>query len=160
MKLKDTIRKILREESEKNPKSKMEKLIEKPNGLVKLLNGGFTIEDISDIMDMSEKEIYQRFNPFEFIDEVDEEFKKSIEVTIREKIGNDGWIKTWKGSTKEEIFNFLINVGIDDNHYQLTNWDIGDWKIPKTDELLKLIYGDWIKQHEGYKTLIRLIKSK
>jgi hypothetical protein len=158
--MRNLIRRILREENEKTPKSKLLKMLNKPNGLVKLLTGGFTIEDISDIMEMSEKEIYQRFNPFEFIDEVDEEFKKSIEVTIREKIGNDGWIKRWKDSTEEEIFNFLINVGIDDNRYQLTNWDIGDWKIPKTDELLELIYGDWIKQHEGYKTLIRLIKSK
>ena len=157
MKLKETIRRILREENEKTPKSKLINLLEKPNGLVNLLNGGFTIKDITNITEMSEKEIYQRFNPFEFIDE---EFKKSIEVTIREKIGNDGWIKTWKGSTKEEIFNFLINVGIDDNHYQLTNWDTGDWIVPNTPKLLELIYTDWIKQQEIYKRLMLIIRFK
>ena len=61
MTLKETIRRILREENEKTPKSKLINLLEKPNGLVKLLNGGFTIEDISDIMEMSEKEIYQEY---------------------------------------------------------------------------------------------------
>ena len=61
MKLKETIRRILREENEKTPKSKLINLLEKPNGLVKLLNGGFTIEDISDIMEMPKKEIYQEY---------------------------------------------------------------------------------------------------
>jgi len=61
MTLKETIRRILREENEKTPKSKLINLLEKPNGLVKLLNGGFTIEDISDIMEMSEKELYQEY---------------------------------------------------------------------------------------------------
>ena len=74
--MRNLIRRILREENEKTPKSKLLKMLNKPNGLVNLLNGGFTIEDISNITEMSEKEIYQRFNPFEFIDEVDEEFKK------------------------------------------------------------------------------------
>jgi hypothetical protein len=61
MTLKETIRRILREENEKTPKSKLLKILNKPNGLVKLLNGGFTIEDICDIMEMSEKELYQEY---------------------------------------------------------------------------------------------------
>ena len=59
--MRNLIRRILREENEKTPKSKLLKMLNKPNGLFKLLNGGFTIEDISDIMDMSEKEIFQEF---------------------------------------------------------------------------------------------------
>jgi hypothetical protein len=108
-------------------------------------------------LEITKKELYQKYNPLKFIDE---NYKKSIEDTIIEKIVDDGWIKRWKGSTEEEIFNFLINVGIDDNHYHLINWDTGDWIVPDTDKVLKLIYGDWLKQHEGYKTLISLIKSK
>ena len=84
MTLKETIRKILREENEKTPKSKLINLLEKPNGLVNLLNGGFTIEDISNITEMSEKEIYQKFNPLEFIDK---KYKESIQDTILERIG-------------------------------------------------------------------------
>ena len=61
MKLKETIRRILREENEKTPKSKLLKTLNKPNGLVKLLNWGFTIEAICDIMEMSEKELYQEY---------------------------------------------------------------------------------------------------
>lgn len=59
--MRNLIRRILREENEKTPKSKLLKMLNKPNGLVKLLNGGFIIEDISDIMEMSEKELYQEY---------------------------------------------------------------------------------------------------
>jgi hypothetical protein len=155
--MRNLIRRILREENEKTPKSKLINLLEKPNGLVKLLNGGFTIEDISDVMEMSKNEIYQRFNPFEFIDK---DFKESIEDTIREKIGHDKWIQSRKDFTEEEIFNYLILVGIDGVHYDLIDWNTKDWKIPETEKTLELIYGDWLKQHKGYKTLISLIKSK
>ena len=51
--MRNLIRRILREENEKTPKSKLINLLEKPNGLVNLLNGGFTIEEISNITEMS-----------------------------------------------------------------------------------------------------------
>ena len=157
MTLKETIRRILREENEKTPKSKLINLLEKPNGLVNLLNGGFTIEDISNITEMSEKEIYQKFNPLEFIDK---KYKESIQDTILERIGRNNWIQSRKNKTEEEIIKELITYGIDDVHYDIMNWDTDDWIVPNTPKLLELIYTDWIKQQEIYKRLMRIIRSK
>ena len=106
MNLQETIRRILREQSENVHKSKLINLLEKPNGLVNLLNGGFTIEDISNITEMSEKEIYQKFNPLEFIDK---KYKESIQDTILERIGRNNWIQSRKNKTEEQKIKELIN---------------------------------------------------
>jgi hypothetical protein len=157
MTLKETIRKILREENEKTPKSKLINLLEKPNGLVNLLNGGFTIKDITNITEMSKKEIYQKFNPFEFIDKM---YKESIKNTILERIGRNNWTQSRKNKTEDEIIKELISYGIDDVHYDIMNWDTGDWIVPNTPKLLELIYTDWIKQQEIYKRLMLIIRFK
>ena len=106
---------------------------------------------------MSEKEIYQKFNPLEFIDK---KYKESIQDTILERIGRNNWIQSRKNKTEEQIIKELITYGIDDVHYDIMNWDTDDWIVPNTPKLLELIYTDWIKQQEIYKRLMRIIRSK
>jgi len=105
--MRNLIRRILREESEKTPKSKMEKLIE-TMGLMSLIHS-MGLDNMLDTLEITKEELYQKYNPF----------KKYF-------------------------------TEIDSFHDRLINFDTDTWIIPNTPELLKMIYGDRIKNDPKY----------
>jgi len=146
MKLKDTIRRILREESEKTPKSKMEKIIE-IMGLISSIHS-IGLDNILDILEITKEELYQKYNPFkEFF--TDEEFNREFYETI-EFLSKSHFYEAIKNKSSEETLEFVISGIIDSFHDRLINFDTEDWIIPNTPKLLKMIYGDRIKNNPKY----------
>ena len=64
-----------------------------------------------------------------------------------------------KTKSPEEILDYFIYNVIDGLHSKLIDFDVEDWKIPNTPELLKIIYGDRIMNKPGYKKLVFLAKN-
>ena len=146
--MRNLIRRILREESEKNPKSKLSKILNKPNRLVKLLNRGFTIEDICDIMEVSEKELYQKYNPFNKYF-TDEEFNTEFYGTIK-FLSKSHFYEAIKNKSSKETLEFVISGIIESFHDRLIDFDTEDWIMSNTPKLFKMIYGDRIKNDPKY----------
>jgi hypothetical protein len=147
--MRNLIRRILREESEKNPKSKMEKLIEKM-GLMSLIYS-MGLDNILDTLEITKEELYQKYNPFkEFFTE--EEFNKEFYGTIKHLslYLKSHFYEAIKNKSSEETLEFVISGIIGSFHDRLINFDTETWIIPNTPELLKMIYGDRIKNDPKY----------
>jgi len=161
--MRNLIRRILREENEKTPKSKLIKQLERPNGLITLLKGGLTIDDITNITEIPEKEIYRKFNPFRQIGEwFDDRFKEEVKIVLGMMLSqsNFWFIKKYKDKGEDEIIEHIISMTIDAVHSFLIDFDIEDWKIPNTPKLLQIIYTDWIKEQKEFKRLNHIIQHQ
>ena len=129
--MRNLIRRILREENEKTPKSKLINLLEKPNGLVKLLNWGFTIEAICDIMEMSEKELYQEYllkiNKRPFIEHL---MKMTKNVSIIHELIKDEFGENAKlYRDEEQNFYEVFDETIDHPGGTMVYWeDANNWE--------------------------------
>jgi len=146
MVMRNLIRRILREQSEKNPKSKMEKLIEKM-GLMSLIHS-MGLDNILDTLEITKEELYQKYNPFkEFF--TDEEFNREFYGTIK-FLSKIYFYDAIKNKSSEETLEFVISGIIGSFHDRLINFDTETWIIPNTPELLKMIYGDRIKNDPKY----------
>ena len=152
MKLKETIRRILREESEKTPKSKMEKLIEKM-GLMSLIHL-IGLDNILDTLEITKEELYQKYNPFKkyfkdnFNKNFDTIFEKELIQTIH-YLTNTPWNSSYfkekiSKSTDKQIMDIIISTAIDGLHPILFDFDNDDWGVPNAPELLIMLYGDYI----------------
>lgn len=146
--MKKLIKKILREESEKNPKSKLENLIN-TFGIVKVINM-VGLENLLDTLNLSETELFKKYNPFEKIF-TDKEFENQLfdSVDFATRL-----MKSESGISFDTFFNktidYIISLIIDGLHWKLIDWDSShndnhDWIVPNTPEVIKLIYGDRIK---------------
>ena len=155
MNLQETIRRILREESEKTPKSKMEKLIEKM-GLMSLIHS-MGLENILDTLEITKEELYQKYNPFKKFF-TDEEFNTEFYDTIK-YFSRPHFYDIIKKKSSEETLDFIISGIIDSFHSRLINFDTEDWIIPNTPKLLKMIYGDRIKNDPKYIKMVYLAKN-
>ena len=144
--MRNLIRRILREESEKTPKSKMEKLIE-TMGLMSLIHL-MGLDNILDTLEITKEELYQKYNPFKKFF-TDEEFNKEFYETI-EFLSKSHFYDAIKNKSSEETLEFVISGIIDSFHDRLIDFDAEDWIIPNTPKLLKMIYGDRIKNNPEY----------
>ena len=153
--MRNLIRRILREESEKTPKSKMEKLIE-TMGLMSLIHS-MGLDNILDTLEITKEELYQKYNPFKkfFTDEV---FNKEFYETI-EFFSKSHFYDAIKNKSSEETLEFVISGIIDSFHDILINFDTEDWIIPNTPKLLKMIYGDRIKNNPKYIKWVYQVKN-
>jgi len=133
----------------------MEKLIEKM-GLISLIHS-MGLDNILDTLEITKEELYQRYNPFkEFF--TDEEFNTEFYNTIK-FFSRPHFYDTIKKKSSEETLDFIISGIIDSFHDRLINFDTEDWIIPNTPKLLKMIYGDKIKNDPKYIKMVYLAKN-
>ena len=132
---------------------KVQKTLEK-NGLADTLTMfGIDTDRLSKILDISIKELVQKYNPFETIF-TDKEFEDSLIDTMT-------WMKDrpnifyprLKNNPINKVIEYIIEITIDDFHSKLMNFNTEDWKIPETPKLLYLRYGDWVKNNKVFKRL-------
>ena len=120
------------------------------NGFNNAIKEFGSVEFIAKKLNVSTKELLEKYKPFDDIF-TESEFKEELEDTIL-------WIKDRESiinrhDNLDKVIEFIISMTIDAFHSQLINWDDEphDWKIPQTPNLLKLIYGDWIKENDLFR---------
>ena len=146
--MKQLIKKILKE----SIKEKLQKRLEEDGLMDTLKILGLEIDEFSKMVDISVKELVQKYNPFEDFF-TDEEFKNSLIDSLEwvSKRSDSLMATRLRNDSIDEIIEFMIDMTIDDFHSKLTNFITEDWKIPNTPELLYLRYGDWIKNNQEFK---------
>ena len=143
------IRRILRE----SHLEKVQKTLDKYGLASTLKMFGMDAYRLSQMLDMSEKELLEKYNPFETIF-TDEEFENSLFDTMT-------WMKDrpnifyprLKNNPINEVIKYIIEITIDDFHSKLVNFNTTDWEIPETPKLLYLRYGDLLKNNSLFKKL-------
>jgi|688.fasta_scaffold134692_4 hypothetical protein len=162
MKLEQTIRRILREDLfNKSVKHKLEDLLDK-KGLGETLNVlRIDIDKLSSMVGLSMEELLEKYNPFKDIFS-DEEFDEKLIKTLTYIEINSDLREHFKKLTLEKKIVMVIGMIIDKLHSDLINWDVQpyDWKVPKTPELLSIIYKDSILDNNIFKRLLSYKNSK
>lgn len=133
--MRNLIRKILREENEKTLKSKLLKILNKPNGLITLINGGMSIKGISNILEMPEKEIYQEFllriNKRPFIKHLMKMTKNKsiINELIKNEFGENAILNAKEYVYEDQNFYEIHDETIDHPGGTLLYWeDANNWE--------------------------------
>jgi hypothetical protein len=160
--LEQTIRRILREDLfNKSVKHKLEDLLDK-KGLGETLNVlRIDIDKLSSMVGLSMEELLEKYNPFKDIFS-DEEFDEKLIKTLTYIEINSDLREHFKKLTLEKKIVMVIGMIIDKLHSDLINWDVQpyDWKVPKTPELLSIIYKDSILDNNIFKRLLSYKNSK
>jgi len=152
--MKQLIKRVLKE----SIKEKLQKRLEE-DGLIDTLKIlGITINELSDMMQISTEELLKEYNTFNNIF-TEEEFKKELNDSIR-FLTKKHFIDHLKHESLDNVLKFLISNIIDSFHDRLLDFDTEEWIIPNTPELLKMIYGDRIINHPNYITWVKTIKNK
>jgi len=133
--MRNLIRRILREENEKNPKDKLLKMVENL-GLLRVLKL-LSLEDICAILEMSTQELFEKYHPY------------------KDKLINAG-SKVKKLSLRRmkpgQSIDTIINVGVDSTAKDIIPWhddegvdfplDEYDFMIKTAKTYLKKVFGD------------------
>ena len=167
MNLKYTIKKILKEyhlnEDEKsfNEKQNAVQLYIDERGFNEAIEEFKSVEYIAKKLNLTPKELLEKYNPFKDIFS-DEEFdEKLIKTLTYIEIASD-LREHFKKLTLEKKIVMVIGMIIDKLHSDLINWDVQPpvWKVPKTPELLAIIYKDSILNNNIFKRLLSYKNSK
>ena len=155
-------KKYIKEEKEEllneSIKEKLTNLLDK-KGLAETLNIlKIDIDKLSSMMGISMEELMQKHNPFKNIFS-DKEFEEELNESIK-FLTKKHFIDHLRNESLDGILSFLIHNVIDSFHHKLIDFDTEDWIIPETPKLIKMIYGDRIKNHQNYNKWLRFIRNK
>ena len=155
-------KKYIKEEKEEllneSIKEKLANLLDK-KGLAETLNIlKIDIDKLSSMMGISMEELMQKHNPFKNIFS-DKEFEEQLNESIK-FLTKKHFLDHLRNESLDGILSFLIHNVIDSFHHKLIDFNTEDWIIPKTPKLIKMIYGDRIKNHPNYNKWLRFIRNK
>ena len=155
-------KKYIKEEKEEllneSIKEKLTNLLDK-EGLAETLNIlKIDIDKLSSMMGISMEELMQKHNPFKNIFS-DKEFEEELNESIK-FLTKKHFLDHLRNESLDGILSFLINNVIDSFHHKLIDFNTEDWIIPETPKLIKMIYGDRIKNHPNYNKWLRFIINK
>lgn len=151
MEIRNIIKRILKE----SHAEKVQKTLDKYGLVTTLKMFGNDINRLSNMLHMTEKELLEKYNPFETIF-TDEEFENSLFDTMswmRERPGT--FYPRLKNNPMDNVIEFIIDVTIDDFHSKLVNFETTEWIIPDTPKLLYLKFGDLLKNNSFFKKLYK-----
>lgn len=144
-------------EDSKKTKNKLETEIEELG--IDFVVQSVGLETILKRLKTTPSELFQKYNynPFEQLF-TEQEFDNEVQDSII-FLNKEYFLKQMKTKSPEEILDYFIYNVIDGLHSKLIDFDVEDWIIPNTPELLKIIYGDRIMNKPGYKKLVFLAKN-
>jgi hypothetical protein len=155
MEIRNIIKRILKE----SHAEKVQKTLDKYGLVTTLKMFGNDINRLSNMLHMTEKELLEKYNPFETIF-TDEEFENSLFDTMswmRERPGT--FYPRLKNNPMDNVIEFIIDVTIDDFHSKLVNFETTEWIIPDTPKLLYLKFGDLLKNNSFFKNLYKQYRT-
>ena len=155
MEIRNVIKRILKE----SHTEKVQKTLDKYGLVTTLKMFGNDINRLSNILHMTEKELLEKYNPFETIF-TDEEFENSLFDTmswLRERHGT--FYPKLKNNPMDNVIEFIIDVTIEDFHSKLVNFETTEWIIPDTPKLLYLKFGDLLKNNSFFKKLYKQYRT-
>jgi len=153
------IRNIIKTVLKESYVEKVQKTLDKYGLATTLKMFGNDVNKLSKMLNMSEIELLEKYNPFETIF-TDEEFENSLFDTmtfIKDK--PNIFYPKLKNNPINEVVEYIIDITIDDFHSKLVNFETLEWIIPETPKLLYLRYGDLLKNNSLFKKLYKQYTS-
>jgi len=153
------IRNIIKTVLKESYVEKVQKTLDKYGLATTLKMFGNDVNKLSKMLDMSEVELLEKYNPFETIF-TDEEFENSLFDTMTWMKGRSNiFYPRLKNNPINKVVEYIIDITIDDFHSKLVNFEATEWIIPETPKLLYLRYGDLLKNNSLFKNLYKQYTS-